>query len=112
MLAVVSMLLAVAAYGAFYAAAPGRQSKALGSSRLLLGVGAVLTVAALVLSAVATGSAVGPALVLTVMMAAASTLAMAGPFLLPEAETPSRRSPPEGPDRSPARPPALPPSDS
>lgn len=110
MLGVVSVLLAVAAYAAFYVAAPGRQSKALGPSRPLLAAGAVLTVAALALSIVATGSAVGPALVVTVMMAVASALAMAGPFVLPEAEG-SRRtaSGPAGAARVPTRPPSMPP---
>lgn len=86
MLGTLALLLSVAAYGAFYVAAPGRQSRAVGPPRVLLGVGAALTLAALVLSYVATRSAVGPALVLTVMMAAASMLAMIGPFVLPPAD--------------------------
>ena len=109
MLAVLSVVLAVAAYGAFYLGAPGRQSRAVGRPRVMLASGAVLTVAALAASIAATGSAVGPALVLTVMMAVASALAMAGPFLLPSAETVPRKRPLATGASSSTRSPALPP---
>ncbi|MEM8560346.1 MAG: hypothetical protein AAGG50_21195 [Bacteroidota bacterium] len=91
-----SLVLAALAYGAFYAAAPGRQSQALGPTRPLLAAGAVLTVVAFVLSYLGTGTGAGPALVITVMMAMASLLAVTGPFLLPEAEkaTPRRSGAP------------------
>ncbi|MEM8598600.1 MAG: hypothetical protein AAGF99_01660 [Bacteroidota bacterium] len=82
---VLSLFLAALAYGAFYAAAPGRQSQALGPTRPLLWLGATLTAVALALSVVGTQSAVGPVLVATVMMAAASLLAVVGPFVFPEA---------------------------
>lgn len=83
MLGIMALILAVVAYGAFYLGAPGRQSKAVGSPRVLLVAGAVLTVGALAVSIVATQSAVGPVLVLTVMMAVGTVLALAGPFVLP-----------------------------
>jgi hypothetical protein len=110
MLGALAILLSVVAYGAFYVGAPGRQSKAPGPSRLLLGAGTVLTVVALALSVAATRSAVGPALVLTVMMAVASALAMIGPFLLPDAETARPRPSPAPQKRSSSRPAPRPPN--
>ncbi|MEM6784196.1 MAG: hypothetical protein AAF624_10745 [Bacteroidota bacterium] len=109
-----SLVLAALAYGAFYAAAPGRQSRALGPTRSLLALGTALTVGALVLSYLGTGTAAGPTLVATVMMATASLLAVTGPFLLPEAaqEAPRRGAPPPpGGARPPGTPrPSAPPS--
>lgn len=86
------ILLAVAAYAAFYLGAPGRQSKAVGPPRALLLIGVVLTVAALAVSIAATQSAVGPVLVLTAMMATGTALAIAGPFVLPEAKPSGERA--------------------
>ncbi|NBC18777.1 MAG: hypothetical protein GVY18_15850 [Bacteroidetes bacterium] len=91
MLDALYMVLSAAAYSAFYAGAPGRQSQAVGPSRVLLGAGIVLTVAALALSVVATRSTVGPVLTLTVMMTVASVLAITGPFMLPDSEGTTRR---------------------
>lgn len=115
MLEALALVLAVAAYAAFYLGAPGRQSRPVGPPRPMRWGGAALTVAALAVSVAATGSAVGPAMVLTVMMTAASALAVAGPFLLPEAEGARPRAPrpaPGGvaPARPPKRPPTCPPS--
>ncbi|MEM6326403.1 MAG: hypothetical protein AAF791_04730 [Bacteroidota bacterium] len=103
-----SLLLAAAAYGAFYAAAPGRQSRALGPTRTLLWAGTALTVAALGLSIAATGSSVGPVLVVTVMMATASVLAVVGPFVFPEAaETARTRTATPASGRAPTMPPGA-----
>ncbi|MEM1041043.1 MAG: hypothetical protein AAGI91_00290 [Bacteroidota bacterium] len=112
MLLALALLLAAAAYGAFYVGAPGRQSEAVGPPRAMRVAGGVLTVAALTVSLAATGSSVGPVLVLVVMSAAASALALAGPFLLPEATPPVRQRAPQpkaagrGPTLPPKRPPA------
>lgn len=110
MMLTLALLLSAIAYSAFYASAPGRQSQAVGPVRPLFGAGAVLTVAAFALSVVATRSAVGPTLVLTVMMATASVLAMIGPFLLPDAGGTARprSSPADGADSSPQRPASRP----
>lgn len=112
MLETVALILSGVAYGAFYAGAPGRQSQSVGPPRLLLGAGTVLTVAALILGAMATRSAVGPVLVLTVLMAVASTLAMIGPSLLPDVETTRSRptARPDATDRTPTRPVTPPPN--
>ncbi|MEM1127450.1 MAG: hypothetical protein AAGI71_12420 [Bacteroidota bacterium] len=108
---ILSLILAALAYGAFYVAAPGRQSKALGSVRLLLGLGTGLTVAGLGVSYLATESAVGPALVVTVMMLVASVLAITGPFFLPAAEVVGPRSPKTSAGgRAPKLPPSMPPA--
>ena len=107
-----SLVLAALAYGAFYAAAPGRQSQPLGPPKPLRLAGVVLTGTALVLSAVGTETAGGPVFVLTVMMAAAAALAMAGPFLLPQTEAARPRTPRPGASaRTPSHPPTLPPAD-
>jgi len=92
MLEPVALILSVAAYAAFYAGAPGRQSRPVGPSRLLLGTGTALTLGALVIASVATGSAVGPVMVVTLMMTVASILAVTGPFVLPEPEATRTRS--------------------
>lgn len=110
MLLTVALILSAVAYGAFYAGAPGRQSQAVGPPRLLLGAGTLLTVVALVLSGTATRSAVGPVLVLTVMMAVASAVVMIGPFLLPKAgprapRSASTKPPPTPPATRPTNPP-------
>jgi hypothetical protein len=55
MLETVALILSIAAYAAFYAGAPGRQSRPVGPPRLLLGMGTALTLAALVMAALATG---------------------------------------------------------
>lgn len=110
MMLTLALLLSATAYSAFYAGAPGRQSQAAGPVRPLFGAGAVLTVAALALSVVATCSAVGPTLVLTVMMAMASVLAIIGPYLMPEADGTARprSSQSDGADASPQRPASRP----
>ncbi|MDT0632780.1 hypothetical protein RQM47_00835 [Rubrivirga sp. S365] len=105
-MAALSLLLAAAAYGAFYAAAPGRQSAPAGPPRPLRWAGAGLAAAALALSVAAYGPGVGPVLVVTVMMTVASVLAVAGPFLLPEVARPARGTRPARGAR-PARPAPL-----
>lgn len=92
MLETVALILSVAAYAAFYAGAPGRQSRPVGPPRLFLGTGTVLTLGALVIASVTTGSAVGPVVVVTMMMTVASILAITGPFVLPEPGTTRTRS--------------------
>jgi hypothetical protein len=82
-MAMLSLVLAALAYGCFYAASPGRQARggAPGSPRVLRAAGAVGTLGALALAAQAYGHGIGPLLVLTVMMATASALALAGPLV-------------------------------
>jgi len=92
MLETLALILSVAAYAAFYAGAPGRQSRPVGPPRLLLSTGTALTLGALVMAALATGSAVGPVAVVTMMMTVASILAVTGPFVLPEPNTTRPRS--------------------
>jgi drug/metabolite transporter (DMT)-like permease len=88
----IAMILAAVAYAAFYAAAPGRQSKAVEPSGLYLWIGIGMTLSALSISIVWTGTAVGPVLVLTAMMVAGSALAILGPFVLPGGGSRNRRS--------------------
>jgi hypothetical protein len=106
MLETVALILSIAAYAAFYAGAPGRQSRPVGPPRLLLGMGTALTLAALVMASAATGSAIGPVVVVTMMMTVASILAITGPFVLPEPEATRTRSTarPKSTDRTPTRP--------
>jgi hypothetical protein len=94
MMEAIALILAALAYGAFYAGAPGRQSQAVEPSGLYLWLGAGMTLTALALSIAATGTAVGPTFVLTVMMSVASVLAMVGPFVLPDARSRPRRTAP------------------
>jgi len=51
-----------------------------------------MTLSALSISIVSTGTAVGPVLVLTAMMSAGSALAILGPFFLPNGASRNRRS--------------------
>lgn len=78
---VFALVLSALAYGLFYAAAPGRQATPLAKPRILQGGAILLTLAALIFGVLAYGPAIGPLLVLTAMMAAASVLVMVGPLL-------------------------------
>ncbi|HHP7238797.1 hypothetical protein [Longibacter sp.] len=105
----IAMILGAVAYGAFYAAAPGRQSRAVEPSGLYVWIGIGMTLSALSLSIVSTGTAVGPVLVLTAMMVAGSALAIFGPFVLPKRDSRHRRSAAESSaNRPPSRPTARP----
>ncbi|MEM6338189.1 MAG: hypothetical protein AAF752_16565 [Bacteroidota bacterium] len=88
-----SLILAALAYVAFYVASPGRQSKALKPAKPIRIAGIVLVCAAFVLSVLGTGSAVGPVLVITVLMAVGSLLVVTGPFFMTAPERRSRRRP-------------------
>jgi len=115
MLETLALIVSVAAYAAFYAGAPGRQSRPVGPPRLLLGTGTALTLGALVIASEATGSAVGPIVVVTLMMTVASILAVTGPFVLPEpgttrstARSTSNGRTPTRPVKQPSNPPPSP----
>ncbi|MCU0634285.1 MAG: hypothetical protein MUE41_05390 [Gemmatimonadaceae bacterium] len=80
-----AVVAAASAYLAFYAAAPGRQSRPPMAPRLLRAGGSVLALVALGLAGQAHGIAVGVVLVVTAMMTAGSFVALVGPWLLPAA---------------------------
>ncbi|MEL6760518.1 MAG: hypothetical protein AAFP04_08955 [Myxococcota bacterium] len=77
---VLALIVSGLAYGAFYVALPGR-GLGLKSRRGALGLACGLAVSALLLSGFATQSATGPMVVVTVMIATGTGLAMLAPFL-------------------------------
>jgi len=83
----VSVVVSVAAYTVLYLGSPGRQSRAVLPRIPARVVGFGGLAAGLSLSAFATGSAIGPVVATTAVVAVASTLVLIGPFLLPPAGT-------------------------
>ncbi|MEM1041042.1 MAG: hypothetical protein AAGI91_00285 [Bacteroidota bacterium] len=83
LLTVLSVLLAFVACGCLYAAIPTEPSEALPQRRLRWSGGAA-AVLALGCSVIAFGPGLGPVIVATVAMSAASAAAMADPLFAPE----------------------------
>ncbi|MEO0460401.1 MAG: hypothetical protein AAF219_06125 [Myxococcota bacterium] len=77
---VLALIASGLAYPAFYLSLPGRGLR-LKSRRGALGLAGAFAVSALLLSGFATQSATGPVVVVTVMLATGTALAMLAPFL-------------------------------